>query len=108
MFRLNFARAHPIECFILVEPRPDGPVVGYYADHAIAAAVVDYFGCRFTYVGVAPRLRSGRYDTDSLLPGEWIVEPGLVYYSNPSKSGGLLGRLLGSGRHSTVGTGGRI
>lgn len=100
MSRVNFTAARPIEYFMLVEPRPDGPVVGYYAGRAIAAAVLDYFGRRFAYVGVAPRLRSGRYDVDSLRPGEWIVEPGLIYYRDPSESGGLLKKLRGSGHRS--------
>ncbi len=80
---------------LLVEPRPDGKVVGYYADHPIAATVVDYFGRRFSYAGVAPRLRSGRYDIGSLGLGEWIVEPGLIYcYQKTSEEGGLLKKTL--------------
>jgi hypothetical protein len=93
MPRVNFTAARPVEYFMLVEPRADGPVVGYYAGRAIAAAVVDRFGHRFTYAGVAPCLRSGRYDVESLQPGEWIVEPGLVYYRDPSESGGVLKTL---------------
>src|SRR5262249_13853057 len=84
MSRVNFTRGQPVEYFILMEPHPDGPIVGRYAGHAIAEAVVDYFGRRFTYAGIAPRLRSGRYDVESLRPGEWIVEPGLVYYATPA------------------------
>jgi len=80
MLRSSFTTARPVEYHILVEPRPDGPLIGQYAGQPIAAAVVDYFGRRFTYVGIAPRLRSGRYDVESLRPGEWIVEPGLIYY----------------------------
>jgi hypothetical protein len=98
MSRTNFTTARPVEYLILVDPRPDGPVVGYYAGRPIAAAVVDYFGHRFTYAGVAPRLHSGRYDIESLRPGEWIVEPGLIYYGDPSEPRGLLKRLRGSDR----------
>jgi hypothetical protein len=100
MSRVNFSTARPVDYFILVEPRPDGPVVGYYDGRVITAAVVDYFGRRFTYAGIAPRLRSGRYDVESLRPGEWIVEPGLIYYRDPSESGGLLKRLRSSGHDS--------
>lgn len=103
MSRANFTAARPVDYFILVEPRADGPIVGFYAGHPIAAAVVDYFGRRFIYAGVAPRLRSGRYDGDSLRPGEWIVEPGLVYYTDPEESGGLRKRLSGSGHRSVTG-----
>jgi len=79
MRRLGFATARPVEYFILVEPHADGPVVGYYGGRPIPAAVVDYFGRRYSYAGVAPRRRSGQYDVEALAPGEWIIEPGLVY-----------------------------
>jgi hypothetical protein len=103
MSRVNFTAARPVDYFILVEPRADGPVIGFYAGHPIAAAVVDYFGRRFLYAGVAPRLRSGRYDGDSLRPGEWIVEPGLIYYADPKESPGLRKRLPASDHHSAIG-----
>jgi hypothetical protein len=103
MSRVNFTAGRPVEYSILIEPRPDGQVIGYYAGRPIAAAVVDHFGRRFTYAGVAPRLRSGTYDVGSLRPGEWIVEPGLVYYADPGETGGLLKKLRGSGHHSTTG-----
>jgi hypothetical protein len=93
MARINLSTAPPVEYFILVEPRPDGEIVGIYAGRPIHAAVVDYYGRRYTYLGVAPRLRSGRYDVESLALGEWIVEPGLVYYSDPDDGGSLLTRL---------------
>jgi len=104
MSRVNFTAGRPVEYFILVEPRPNGSIVGRYAGHPIAEAVVDYFGRRFTYAGIAPRLRSGRYDVDALQPGEWIVEPGLIYYADPGRSGGLLKKLRGSGSHSVLGS----
>jgi hypothetical protein len=79
MSRFASATAQPVDYFILVEPRADGPVVGYYGNHPISAAVVDYFGRHYTYAGVIARRRSGQYDVESLRPGEWIIEPGLVY-----------------------------
>jgi hypothetical protein len=103
MSRVNFTAGRPVDYSILIEPRPDGPVVGYYAGRPIAAAVVDLFGRRFTYAGIAPRLRNGRYDATSLRPGEWIVEPGLVYYADPGETGGLLKMLRGSGHDSAIG-----
>jgi hypothetical protein len=77
----NFSASHirPIEDVFLIEPRPAGPVVGFLAGNPIAEAVVDYFGHRYVYAGVAPRRHNGRYDPDALGRGEWIVEPGLVY-----------------------------
>ena len=103
MSRVNFTATRPVDYFILMEPRAAGPVVGYYAGHPIAATVVDHFGRRFSYVGVASRLSSGRYGVESLRPGEWIVEPGLIYRADPNESGGLPKRLPGSGRHSVIG-----
>ena len=79
MSRSGFTAGRPVDYFILVEPRADGPLLGYYAGRPIPAAVVDYFGRRYSYAGVAPRRRSGQYDVESLRPGEWIIEPGLVY-----------------------------
>lgn len=102
MSRVSFEKGRPVEYYMLAEPRPDGPVVGYYAGRPIADAVVDCFGRRFTYAGVAPRIRSGRYDVGSLRPGEWIVEPGLVYYGDPREFGGLLKGRRGSGRYSGI------
>jgi hypothetical protein len=102
MPRIKSNPSRPIEYFLLVEPRAAGPVIGYYAERPIADAVVDCFGRRFIYKGVAPRLRNGRFDVESLQPGEWIVEPGLVYFGNPGQSDGLLKRLRSLGHHSAI------
>ncbi|HVZ02102.1 MAG TPA: hypothetical protein VHA35_21525 [Dongiaceae bacterium] len=89
----HFSKDRPVDYFILVEPRADGPVIGTYGDHPIAASVKDAFGRRYRYVGVASRLRDGRLDVKALSPGEWFVQPGLVYRMESDESGGLLGRL---------------
>ena len=97
MSRANFITTErPVEYLILMEPRPDGPVIGQYAGQPIHAAVIDYFGRRFTSAGVAPRLRNGRYDADALQPGEWIVEPGLIYFGDPTEPRGRFGKRRGS------------
>ncbi|WP_244482966.1 hypothetical protein [Mesorhizobium sp. Root102] len=81
------ARSIPIEYYILRIARPAAQgsgtdtVVGYLAEQPIFAAVVDSAGARYRFVGVAARLSDGRYDVQSLSPGEWILEPGLVYSS---------------------------
>jgi hypothetical protein len=77
----SFAAAYgrPVDYHILIEPRPAGPVVGFLAGKPIPEAVVDLFGRRYVYAGVAPRRRNGQYDADALGRGEWIVEPGLIY-----------------------------
>ncbi len=69
-----------VDYHVVVDPRPDGPVIGFYAGEPIAARVVDLFGRGFVYDGVAPRRSNGQYDHSGLRPGEWIVEPGLVYH----------------------------
>jgi hypothetical protein len=73
----------PIEYMILVDPRPDGPSLGFYRDKPIAAAVVDYFGRRYVYSGVATRRRDGQYDVGGLSKEERLVEPGLIYRFDP-------------------------
>lgn len=89
----HFAKDRPVDYFILVEPRADGPVIGTYNDHPIAAAVKDCFGRRYAYVGVASRLRDGRLDVNSLSAGEWFVGSGLVYRMENHDALGLLGKL---------------
>jgi hypothetical protein len=71
-----------VDCYLVVQPQPEGSTVGIYAEHPIAESVIDYFGRRFTFVGVAPRYADGRYDLDALHTGEFIVEPGLLDQEN--------------------------
>ncbi len=76
---LGAAYGTPVDFLMLVEPRPAGPVLGYFRDHPIAAAVVDCFGRHYAFAGIAPRRANGRYDVDALAKGERLMEPGLVY-----------------------------
>ncbi|CDX61310.1 hypothetical protein [Mesorhizobium sp. M2C.T.Ca.TU.002.02.1.1] len=69
----------PTEYFILANLKNDGAVIGRLADHLIRETVVDGHGSSYRYVGVATRGPDGRYDVEALRPGEWIVQPGLVY-----------------------------
>src|SRR5215468_2570695 len=64
---------------ILVEPRPAGATIGLYRGLPIAERVTDQFGRLFAYAGIIGRQRDGQYDVGGLKPGEFIVEPGLVY-----------------------------
>jgi hypothetical protein len=64
---------------IMVEPRPVGATIGLYRGLPIAERVVDLFNRRFVFVGVIGRRRDGQYDVDALKPGQFVVEPGLVY-----------------------------
>jgi hypothetical protein len=104
MLSNSFRTLHRIECCMLDQPRPAGPLVGYYAGQPIAAAVVDYFGRRFIYAGIAPRLRNGCFDVGSLRAGEWIVEPGLVYYRDPKEPDDALRKQRASGDTSMPGS----
>ena len=63
----------------MVEPRPTGATIGLYRGLPIAERVVDQFERRFTYVSVIGRRHDGQYDVDGLKPGQFVVEPGLVY-----------------------------
>ena len=80
MFRFD-AGTHQasVEYSMMVEPRPVGPPIGVYQGLPFAERVVDQFGRRFAYVGLACRRGDGRFDLASLRTGEFIVEPGLVY-----------------------------
>ena len=72
-------RRRPLNYSILVEPRPDGTVIGSYAGADIHASVVDAFGRRYVYAGAAPRRLDGSLDDGALKAGEFFVLPGLVY-----------------------------
>jgi hypothetical protein len=90
---VHFSGDRPVDYFILVEPRADGAIIGTYNDRPIPDAVKDAFGRRYSYVGVASRLRDGRLDVKTLSEGEWFVHPGLVYRMEADDRGGLLGRF---------------
>src|ERR1700693_203611 len=74
-----------VDYHMLVDPRREGPVIGIYREQPITESVTDYFGRSFSYAGVAPRERDGQYDVTALKPGQFIVQPGLVYCMNTKK-----------------------
>lgn len=76
--------SRPVDYFMLQEPHGEGPLVGTFAGQAISECVTDYFGHRYRFAGIAPRLQDGRYDVDALAVGEWLVEPGLIYVRDPN------------------------
>lgn len=71
--------ARPLDYFIVQDPKPAGPSIGYYGAQEISESIVDMFGHRYLYVGAAPRGWDGEFDVNALRPGEFIVLPGLVY-----------------------------
>jgi hypothetical protein len=76
---LTRTNAIPTEYFILANLQSDGPVVGHLAGKPIREAVIDQDGRRYRFTGVMPHTREGRFAVESLRPGEWIVQPGLIY-----------------------------
>jgi hypothetical protein len=79
MPRLGLDRSPSVEYLMLTDARPDGPTVGFFRGSAIAAAVIDYFGRRYVFTGIATRTRNGQYDVEVLTRGERLIEPGLIY-----------------------------
>jgi len=78
-------RCNKADFLVVVDPRPEGPILGMFGEHKIASTVVDRFGRRYDYVGIATRLWMGRCDADAIKYGEWLVEPGLVYRLQATK-----------------------
>lgn len=79
MFASTHLDTRVAEYSLIVEPRAEGAVIGYFAGQPISEGVVDAFGRRFSYVGLASRRRDGQFDVAQLKAGEFIAEPGLVY-----------------------------
>ncbi len=74
-----FSQTRPIDYSILHNVKPTGPSIGFYAGRPIPESIIDEFGRRFVYAGIAPRRWNGQFDGDALGPGEFIVQPGLTY-----------------------------
>ncbi len=79
MFASMHRDRYAAEYSLIVEPKPEGALIGYFADKPISEGVVDAFGRHFSYIGLAGRRRDGRFDVAQLKVGEFIAEPGLVY-----------------------------
>ena len=69
----------PIEYFILWDLQFEGEVIGSLAGAPIRETVLDASGTRYHFVGIAQRDCDGRLNVNLLNPGEWIVQPGLIY-----------------------------
>lgn len=74
----------PVEYFVLSNVRFEGPIVGHFAGSPVRETVVDGSGTQYRFAGIAPRDCDGRFNVNLLKPGEWIVEPGLIYAANRS------------------------
>jgi hypothetical protein len=71
--------ARPVEFVIIHGARADGAIIGSVNGFGIAEFVLDEFGRRYEYAGLASRRGNGKFDADVLGIGEFILEPGLVY-----------------------------
>ncbi|HEV7321266.1 MAG TPA: hypothetical protein VGO04_21910 [Ensifer sp.] len=80
------SRRLPTEYFVLANAQPEGAVIGSLGDQAIRETVTDQDGQPYRFVGVAPRRPDGGLDVQALRPGEWIVQPGLVYAAAPKET----------------------
>ena len=87
MYRIPASPQRADTYSIMVEPRPAGATIGLYRGLPIAERVVDQFNRRFTFAGIIGRRRDGQYDVDALKPGQFVVEPGLVYDLNSGEGG---------------------
>ncbi len=87
MYRIPASPQRADTYSIMVEPRPAGATIGLYRGLPIAERVVDQFNRRFTFAGIIGRRRDGQYDVDALKPGQFVVEPGLVYDLDSGEGG---------------------
>jgi hypothetical protein len=85
--RVAYATLHHIKA--------SGELIGSYRDQPIYETVTDEFGRRYTYLGLAPRLRSGKFDPDALAAGEFILMPGLLYVLEELPKSALRAKLGG-------------
>jgi hypothetical protein len=76
------SRNLPFEYFLLGNAQLSGAVVAHVGKRPIRETVIDAGGRQYRFVGLAGREDRGRLDVEALRPGEWIVEPNLVYAAN--------------------------
>jgi hypothetical protein len=69
----------PFEYFILDHVIPAGPVACTIGTVPVRERVTDNRGNVYQYAGLVRRDPDGRLDVSALNPGEWILEPNLIY-----------------------------
>ena len=84
MANLRLVAARRVGQYHLSDTRADGPMLGYCAGQPIWSAIIDGVGQRYVFAGVAVRRRNGDVDLAALRHGEWLLEPGLIYRSDPA------------------------
>lgn len=79
MYSINAECERGAEYYTLYESRPCGPLIGTYRGQPIPSEIMDEYGRRYAYAGLAPRQTNGMVATESLGHNEWLIKPGLVY-----------------------------
>jgi hypothetical protein len=69
----------PFEYYMLHGITFEGGVACRLGRELVRELVRDSQGCLYRFVGLASRDAFGRLDVAALGPGEWIVEPDLIY-----------------------------
>ena len=69
----------PFEYYMLHGIGFEGGIACRLGSKLVRERVRDSQGCLYCFVGRASRDASGRLDVAALKPGEWIVEPDLIY-----------------------------
>jgi hypothetical protein len=69
----------PFEYYMLHGLMFEGGVACRLGSKLVRELVRDKQGCLYRFVGLASRDSFGRLDVEALKPGEWIVEPDLIY-----------------------------
>ncbi len=67
-----FKRTRLIEYSILHDVEPAGANIGFYSGRPIYESVIDQFGRRFEFIGLASRRQNGQFDADALRTGEFF------------------------------------
>lgn len=64
---------------ILGHVQSAGQLLGHFAGHPIYSVVIDQAEQHYNFLGVASCYPDGKYDLRRLKPGEFILDPGLIY-----------------------------
>jgi len=83
-----YAIDRPLDYFVVQGPQPTGRSLGLFAGRDISETIVDMFGNRYAFVGLAPRKWNGELDAKALGTGEFIVLPGLLYRREDARQKG--------------------
>lgn len=72
-------RSQDLEYSLLHDVKAAGKKIGYYMEQPIYESIIDGYGRRYVFSGLAPRDVSGTLNPYALQKGEFILKPGLAY-----------------------------